>query len=106
MASIFQRAYDWIKGIKSPQWLVDMLQELQDIMVTIFMTAGKAYIKYLEELILDAVKRTDLTDREKFEFVFNNARASGIQALNDLRDNELTTLINYLYTNYKANISF
>ena len=103
--TIFQKAYDKIKSITTPTWLKSLLQELQDLMFGVLRSAGKSYIDYITALILEAAQRTDLSGEQKFQYVLNNAKASGINTINDLKDNELNTLINFLYSKIKPTLS-
>jgi hypothetical protein len=101
MSSIFQRAYDFIKAIKTPTWLKELLQSLQDIMLAIAKKAGQDYIAYLEAMIVEASLMNNLSSKQKFDYVFGKAKSGGISAIITLKDNEISTLINFLYSQYK-----
>jgi hypothetical protein len=102
--SIFQKAYDLIKAIKTPAWLKALLGELQTIMFNILKNAGKEYLSQLEVLIVEAYNKPNWTNQQKFKYVFDNARNSGIQALVELKDAELNALIENLYLRFKVSI--
>ena len=101
MSSVFQRAYDYIKAIKTPTWLKVLLGELQVLMFDIAKKAGQNYVAYVEDLIIQAAGMTNLNNKQKFEYVFENARKGGITAVITLKDNELNVLINFLYSQWK-----
>jgi SLT domain-containing protein len=101
MSSIFQKAYDAIKAIKTPTWLKVLLGELQVLMFDIAKKAGQNYVAYVEGLIIQAAGMTNLSNKQKFEYVFDNARKSGVAAVITLKDNELNVLINFLYSQWK-----
>ncbi len=99
--SIFQKAADAIRAFKTPTWLKEMLGALQDLMIVILKKAGEDYLTYLETLIIEVAGKKELSSKQKFEYVFENARKTGISAIITLKDNELNALINHLYAIYK-----
>jgi hypothetical protein len=102
MASIFQKAADWIKSLKTPEWLKNALQEMQDLMTAILITAGKAYLNELTNLIIVAAESDNMSSEQKFKYVVDKAKKSTTVALQQLKDNELNFLVNYLVANLKS----
>ena len=69
--TMFQKLYDWIKSIKTPKWLVELLQFVQDnILIPTLKSIGETAIHDLRNLILEASKK-DMTGRQKIEWVKN-----------------------------------
>ena len=67
--SIFQAVYNWFKNLKTPKWLVDLLQFIQDtILIPSLKMIGEQALNDLRVLIVEAAKE-DWTGREKFEWV-------------------------------------
>lgn len=99
--SIFQKAYDAIKSWQAPQWLRKILQDLNDLMISILRETGEAYISYLKEQIIIASKE-DWTPEEKFRYVFKQAKTSFVTFAVRLKDNELNSLINSLVSLLKC----
>jgi hypothetical protein len=64
MSSIFQKAYDYIKSIKTPTWLKVLLGELQDLMFEIAKKAGPSYVAYVAGLVIAAAGMTNLTSKQ------------------------------------------
>ncbi|MFA5037472.1 MAG: hypothetical protein WC479_09900 [Candidatus Izemoplasmatales bacterium] len=98
---IFQVAYDFFRNIKTPTWLKVLLGELQNLMVDIAKKAGQNYVAYVEGLVIEASGMTNLTNKQKFEYVFNKAKSGGVSAIVTLRDREITILVEFLYAQYR-----
>lgn len=70
-ASVFQKIYDWSKNIKTPPWLLDLLQFVQDnVLIPALKTIGEQAINDLRTLIVQAAKE-DIPGKEKFSWVKN-----------------------------------
>lgn len=93
--SPFQIAYNWIRRWTYPAWIKPYIQELNDVLIDILVKAGKDYIKFLEEKIVEAANQPT-SSGDKFRYVFSEARKSGIRALVNLKESELNALIEYL----------
>jgi len=98
---IFQVPYNWFKSWTTPVWLRDLLQALQDLMVDVARKAGENYILYIESLIAEAASHNEWSNSQKFEYVFDKAKNGGVSALIVLKDNEISALVNFLYSQYK-----
>lgn len=96
--SIFQKAADWIRGIKTPDWLRDLLQEIQDVFVAFCIQIGKDYLTDLKNKIIE-VSNTDLSNEDKFQAVFNYARDRFIGI--NIKDSALQLIIQYLVVKLK-----
>ena len=94
--TIFQKAANWIKNWQAPAWLKLIMQELNDIMVSILLQVGKAYLDYVKNLIIEAAEHDDWTPGEKFDYVVKNAKKGFIEFGITLKDNQINTLVNYL----------
>ena len=89
-----QAIYDKIKGFKTPAWLKIILQQAQDLMVSIATQAGQAYINYLKSKIIEAAQNKSWTSREKFDYVFKQAKHGFTEFSVTLKDNEINAVIN------------
>ena len=90
--SVFQKAYDWIGGIKTPAWLVELLSALQEIILSIALDIGKQYMDAIKTKIVE-VAGTDMSNEEKFKAVFNYAREQLL--LIKITDAQLNLLIEF-----------
>ena len=95
---IFQSAYNWIKGIKTPTWLKAMLQVVQDILISIAKQIGREYLNQLRTKIIEVSKK-DISTEQKFKEVFTYARVS--LKLSDIKDSALNLLIESLVNSLK-----
>ncbi len=96
--NILQKFYNWLKSLRYPAWLRPYVQELNDLMIALFKEAGQQYINYLKTKIIEAAQNKNWTSRERFEYVFKEAKKGFVEFSITLKDNELNTIINYLYT--------
>ena len=96
---IFQWAYDKIKGFKTPAWLKQVLQELQDLAISILLQIGK---DILDEIMAEVIRvnSENISGTEKFDKVFDYCRAK--LDLGDLRDSYLDFLIQYTVSKLKS----
>ena len=93
---IFQPIYNWIKNIKTPEWYKILMADLQDLILQILVSVGKAYIEKLQEKILDVSKST-MSNRDKFTAVFKY----GKQLLPTVKDSALNMTIEILFNRLK-----
>jgi len=93
----FQWLADKIKGIETPDWLVEILQAVQDIIVEIVLQIGKAYIDKLKDKIVE-INKENISSHEKFQTVFDYAK---IELKLVLSDSNLNFLIEYLVNKLK-----
>ena len=98
---LFQKAYDFFKNIKTPVWLRDLLQNLQDIMFAIAKEVGEQYITMVKTRILEAEQHTDWSSKEKFEYVLKESKKGFIDFSITLKDRELNLLIEFLFSQLK-----
>jgi hypothetical protein len=84
------------EGMRFPKWLKIFIQQLNDLMVAVLKEAGQLYINYLKEQIILASQHSDWSDRQKFDYVFKQAKDGFFKFAVTLKDNEVGTLINYL----------
>jgi hypothetical protein len=99
---LIQKAYDFFKNIKTPQWLKLLLAQLQALIIQVAMQAGQAYINYLKEKILEAAGHSEWSSSKKFNYVFDAAKSGFTEYSVTLKDNELNTIINFLVSQLKA----
>ena len=97
----FQSAYDWIKNLKTPQWLKLLLAQLQELMISMLVQAGQAYITYLKSKILEAAQHSDWSNEKKFDYVFDAAKGGFVEFAITLKDSELNVIINFLVAQFK-----
>ena len=69
----FQRAYDIIKGLKTPEWLKRILNVVEDIAKEVFTQLGKEAMEYLRDAIFKQAN-LDITGKEKLENVVKGFR--------------------------------
>lgn len=97
--SIFQNVYDWIKNIKTPNWLRALLQEIQDILVATILSIGKEYLDQITAKILE-VNGQNIPPEMKFKIVFNFSK----NLLPQAKDSVLNALINLLVLRMKEQV--
>lgn len=97
----FQSAYNWIKNIKTPTWLKTLLAQLQDILISLLKQAGQAYIQYLQSKILEASTHSDWNNKQKFDYVFIEAKKGFVEFGITLKDSEINALIEFLFSQLK-----
>src|SRR3990167_72087 len=96
--SIFQKAADFIKSIKSPKWYKILMREIQDIIIAIMIRVGKDYVSQLQSHILE-VSKMDMSNEKKFRMVFNY----GKELIPSIKDSALNLLIETLINRLKTN---
>ena len=94
---ILQKIYDSIKGFKTPGWLKNILQEVQNILVQVMLQVGKEYITRIQNKIIE-VSKYDVNNKEKFRVVFDFTKALGL----NLKDSLVNLLIETLITKLKS----
>ena len=94
--NIFQKAYNWIKGVNWPSWLKPVIQQLNDLMVAILLNVTQQYISFIKEKIIEASSLNNMSNSEKFEYVFKQAKAALFTFGITLKDNELDLIVQYL----------
>ena len=100
MSNMIQELYDKIKDWKAPEWLKKLLQELQDLTISILTTVGEEYLKKIEEKILE-VSSKPISSEDKFKEVFAYARAD--LGLEHLKESGLNLVIELLVSKLKKN---
>ena len=101
MASIFQKAYDAIKGWTAPLWLKTLLQSLNDIMIAILKEVGQQYINMLKAKIIEAAGHSDWSNKQKFDYVFNAAKSGMVEFSITIKDREIAVLTEFLVNQLK-----
>ena len=95
---MFQKAYNWIKNWQTPTWLVVLLGEIQILLIGILEKVGKDIISEIEHEIIK-VNDMNITDRQKFDRVFNFAVTK--LDLTYLTDSAINLLIEVLVSRLK-----
>ena len=98
--NIWQRIYNWFRSLRYPAWLRPYIQELNDIMIMILKKAGQAYIDYLKGKIIEAAKE-NWTNKEKFNWVLDQAKIGLKEFTIELKDDELKAIIDYFVSTFK-----
>lgn len=101
--SIFQEVYDWIGSLKTPRWLKDLLQQIQDLMIIILKQVTQAYIQYLQSKIIEASQHSEWSNKQKFGYVFEQAKLGFTEFAITLKDSEINVLIEFLVNKLKKN---
>jgi beta-xylosidase len=94
---VFQFIYDAIKRIKTPKWLVPILEEIQALLVSALLNIGKEYVRKISDKIIE-VENTSMSSREKFENVFKFARKN----LPYIKDSVINLIIETLFNLIKS----
>jgi hypothetical protein len=94
---MFQKIYDWIKNIKTPTWLRDLLGEIESILMQVAFLVGKTYIDQLTAEIL-RVSSLQISGEEKFNLVFK----FGKKNLKNIKDSYLNLIIESLVNKLKT----
>jgi methyltransferase-like protein len=100
MFNPFQYAANFINSIKTPKWLKDFFQEVQDIMIILAKQTGQNYIDFLETKIIE-VADGNMSNTAKFNAVWEAARSGIVTAVVTLKDAELKLLIEFLVNKLK-----
>ena len=95
---LLQKIYDGIKGFKTPSWLKTILQQVQDILITIALQVGREYLNDLQKKMIE-VSQSDISNEEKFRQVFDY----GKMKFAGIKDSYLNLLIEVLVNRLKAN---
>lgn len=69
----FQRAYDYLKSLKTPDWLKRLLGMIEEIAVEVFTQIGEEAKNYLKEEIYRQAK-LEITGRKKLDNVITGFR--------------------------------
>ena len=96
--SPFQAVYDFIKNLKTPVWIKNILQVIQDILIEVCLDITKDTVARLEAKIIE-VAGENLSNEAKFKKVFNYCRS---ELLITVKDNLLRLLIEALLARLKA----
>jgi len=99
--TVFQKAYDFFKNLTAPEWLVELLQKIQDIVFSIIMQIGKDYLDKIRAKIIE-VNALPLSNEEKFKKVFDYAR---VELMLTLSDSNLNLIIEALVNALKKDKS-
>ena len=93
--SWFQLAADWIEQ-PEPLWVKNATQDLQNTIVAIAESAGKAYLQMLMSKVVSVASDSSLNGTQKFQAVYTTATdpANTVKPLESLGQSELNTLIN------------
>ena len=102
--TVFQKCYDAINKWSAPAWLKSLIQELNDIMIAILKTAGKSYINYVQSLIIEA-SQMKVSNQEKFQYVYKNATENALKMGIQIKDSEISALIEFLVSKFKKNLT-
>lgn len=96
--SIFQKIYDKIKNFHTPRWIVGILKEVQDILISIMIQVGKDYLTKMRNKIAE-VSYENISNTEKFKKVFNYGKI----LLPTIKDSTLNLLIEVIFSRFKKN---
>uniref|UniRef100_A0A6H2A6C3 Uncharacterized protein n=1 Tax=viral metagenome TaxID=1070528 RepID=A0A6H2A6C3_9ZZZZ len=94
--NIFQKLYDWIKGLKTPQWYVDLMNNLQITLIRALEQIGKEALASIKDKIIE-VAGQDISNEQKFKIVFNFTKS----LLPTLKDSVINAIINLLVLTLK-----
>jgi len=96
--TIWQKMYDAIDGISTPDWLVGLLQRVQDIIFQIILQIGKDYLDKLKDMIIKTAKES-ITNEAKFKKVYDFAL---VELKLSISDSQLRLLIESVYSSLKS----
>jgi hypothetical protein len=95
---MFQTIYDFIKNIKTPKYIKDLLGQIQSIIISILIQVGECYLKGLQEQIISVeTLHPTWSNRQKFEFVFK----WGKENIPGVKDSALNLAIEALFSTIK-----
>lgn len=94
--NLWQKIYNWFKSWRYPIWLRPYIQIANDAIIAILKKAGKSYINYLKSKVIEALENKNLTAKQKFEYVFDEAKKAYKEFYIELKDEELKLIVNYL----------
>jgi hypothetical protein len=97
----FQIPYNWIKAIKTPEWLKLLLAQVQDLLWQIITNATKAFIENMTAYIIEAASHKDWSSSDKREYVFEKAKKGAIELGITIRDSAINLLIEVLVAQLK-----
>ena len=89
----------FIQGWRFPDWLTDILYEMQDVMVMVLTQIGREYLELIENKVIE-VSGENISGPEKFDKVFDWAK--GNLSLSHVTDSTIDLAIQYLVTKLKA----
>lgn len=89
---IFQAPANWIKSIKTPKWLKDLLFEVQMIIVNSAFQVAKEYLAQIEAKVIE-VNGLNIKPAEKFQIVFKFTRDLGINASDTILNIILNSIV-------------
>jgi len=91
----FQIPANWIKSRKTPVWLRVLLFELQNIITSMMLQIGKAYLEGLEAKIIE-VENSDMSGDEKWQVVFTWGKENIPDIKNDVLNLAIELLLSIL----------
>ena len=94
---MFQRVYNFFHNLKTPPFLVKVLQDIQDIMLAILLQVGLAYLKQIEDKIIELAS-SNMPNKDKFNSAVKFAR----NLIPDIKDNSVNLLIEALVAKLKV----
>lgn len=92
----FQEIYDAIKDWKTPNWLKVLLQEIQDIIVSILLQIGEEYLESIRAKIIE-VDAMGIPNKDKFNIVFTFVKQLNV----GLKDSAINLIIEALFQQVK-----
>lgn len=99
---IFQKAYDWFKGLKSPEWFIKLTDYIMsNIIIPVLTDLAEGHINELKNLIMRADKHTEWSGEQKFEYVFNGFKASLDGWEIEIKDHTINLLIEMIFSQLK-----
>lgn len=97
---MFQKLYDWFKGLTTPPWLNSLCTYLlENVIIPTLTQIGKDAIALLEDLIVNASKK-DWTNAQKFGYVIEEFRESW--GGDKIKDHILNLVIELLISQLKV----
>ena len=95
--NLWQKVYNWLDSLKTPEWLKVILGELQDILVSVLLQTSQVFISQLEQQII-AVNDKYPDNKQKFEAVYKWTMSQG----QGLKDSAVNLLIETCVARLKA----
>jgi len=98
--SIFQKAYDFIKGIKTPKWLVEVLRYIQDnVLIPSLQKMGELAWAELQRVVIKASKM-DVSNQKKFDYVYAEIKKNA--SFKNVKDSFLNLSIEIVVNDLKS----
>ncbi len=92
---------DWIEGLKTPSWLKEFGDFFwSNVLIPTLKQIGNEALSQLEYLIIQAAKKDNMSNREKFVYVYNGIKDMG--NFKELGDSSLNLLIETTFSQLKA----